>query len=180
MLRLPTAPDQRRVLLLGDHRWLAESQAAHGARAPRAALDPPGGWRVACLAVPRSTAAAVRYVQVPRFLEMDFAPDWVAIAVGSADLEPVLIDPARCDGAIANLAAHTEAALDRIRERAPGAVLRLSGIDPAEREPWPLPGPWVTAANDALAAVADRVGAGWIAPDENPVERISWEIGGKQ
>jgi len=180
VLRLPTAPDSRRVLLLGDHRWLADAPAADAPGPPRAALEPPPGWRVVCLAFPRATAAAVRYVQVPQFLEMDFAPDWIAIAVGSADLEPVLIDPMRRAMAIADLARHGEAAVERVRDRAPRATLRIAGIEPGECEPWPLPGEWVREANHALAQVADRVGAGWIAPDENPLERISWEIGGKR
>ena len=181
MLRLPVAPDHRRALLLGDHR-LAPDRPWAGQRdnAIVARLGAMPGWRVACVAEPRSTAAAVRYVQVPRFLEMDFAPDLVVLAVGGADLEPAGVDPKLLDTALEGLAGHVDAAWERVIARAPGVPGVLSGIDPSDPGPWPLPGAWVDRVNAVLEGVATRRDLAWAGPEESlayVVERMAGGMG---
>lgn len=151
MRPLPVAPS-RYYAALGDRHAVAPS------RALLAAL--PAGFRLLPLAADDATAAAVRYVQVPRLFEMRAVPELVTLTLGAADLSATLGDDALAERALDALEEHADAALARLRtlcgER---ARILVGGIDPDDPHPWPLPEPWVARYNEAVRRVAGRHGA---------------------
>lgn len=122
----------------------------------------PDGFRLIPLAAADATAAAIRYVQIPRLLEMRVAPEIVVLTVGAADLAAALGDDGYARAALDALEEHVDALLGHLRRICPdGARVLLGGIDPQETEPWPLPSAWVARYNESLRERARRAGAGW-------------------
>jgi len=114
MRPLPIAPVNRYYVSLGDARSRNGNGyvgAASGFYERLVAGDP--SWKMIALATDGATAATVRYVQLPRLLEINAAPSLITMTIGASELSRLAFGDSKA--VCAELCKHGGAVLASLR-----------------------------------------------------------------